>query len=407
MKKMIFIIVILISMILINGFVYATGSGDVNNDGRLDIIDALLVAQYYVGMSPSGFIFANADLNDDNKVDIIDALLIAQIYVGIIPDPGPGAKIIIPHQSWPCAMPGGIPVPEDGSLVFEANMQLDQIFNMGRTQYGDRQVFIIKSGTITGTNISGSVMSGGLDFQLDLSNGTVEIEQLLVLRTNNGSYIFLRSPGTGVSRDDVRMVWDFEAPNSSSYSWLNSGKYAGRRIVDTAAKTMRISVYDVSGVPVVPDSSNSITVTKPSDVEYQSWDYRVKDSFERNGSQFITENVTLGGSISIGASKRGSRNIIPITGGTVTGNINGVILSAGADYQNLSNPMTIDARYLWRTNDGEIIIVRNGGTFGSLVPTFEVRENSSYSYINDRLYLSSDPGGGAGGVQITFYESTR
>jgi hypothetical protein len=69
--------------------------------------------------------------------------------------------------------------------------------------------------------------------------------------------------------------------------------------------------------------------------------------------------------------------------------------------------MTIDARYLWETNDGEIIIVRNAGSFGSLVPTFEVREGSKYSYLNNKLYLSSDPGSGSGGVSITFYESIK
>ena len=46
------------------------------------------------------------------------------------------------------------------------------------------------------------------------------------------------------------MVPDFEAPNASDYSWLNSGKYAGRRVLDLAAKTMKISVYDVSGVAI-------------------------------------------------------------------------------------------------------------------------------------------------------------
>ncbi|WP_242856032.1 DUF3237 domain-containing protein [Ruminiclostridium josui] len=265
---------------------------------------------------------------------------------------------------------------------------------------------VVQNGSITGNKIQGSVMSGGLDFQLTLSNGAMEIEQLLVLKANDGSYIYLRSAGTAINQNDVRMVWDFEAPNSSSYNWLNSGKYAGRRVIDSAAGTMKISVYDVSGINFTPDSTNSIKVTEPSDVPDQPWDFR-KASSERKGNIFITESVSLGASQSVGASKKGSRNIIPITGGTVSGNLTAKILPAGADYQNLANPMTIDARYLWQTNDGEIIIVRNGGQFGSLVPTFEVRADSKYSYLNQKLYLSSDPGGGAGGVTITFYESIK
>jgi arabinoxylan arabinofuranohydrolase len=58
--------------------------GDVNDDGSIDIVDALLIAQYYVGLNPSGFVAANADTNCDGSIDIVDALLVAQYYVGLI-----------------------------------------------------------------------------------------------------------------------------------------------------------------------------------------------------------------------------------------------------------------------------------------------------------------------------------
>ncbi len=43
----------------------------------------------------------------------------------------------------------------------------------------------------------------------------------------------------------------------------------------------------------------------------------------------FTESVALGSSISVGQSKRGNRNIIPITGGTVTGKIKGKVVPGG------------------------------------------------------------------------------
>ena len=58
--------------------------GDVNNDNSIDIIDALLIAQYYVGLDPAGFDVSVADVNCDGRVDIVDALLIAQYYVGLV-----------------------------------------------------------------------------------------------------------------------------------------------------------------------------------------------------------------------------------------------------------------------------------------------------------------------------------
>jgi endo-1,4-beta-xylanase len=58
--------------------------GDTNGDGVVDIIDALLLAQYYVDLNPADFVPGNADTNCDGNIDIIDALLIAQYYVNLI-----------------------------------------------------------------------------------------------------------------------------------------------------------------------------------------------------------------------------------------------------------------------------------------------------------------------------------
>jgi hypothetical protein len=50
----------------------------------VDIVDALIIAQYYVGLDPVEFIPGNADTNCDGSIDIVDALLVAQYYVGLI-----------------------------------------------------------------------------------------------------------------------------------------------------------------------------------------------------------------------------------------------------------------------------------------------------------------------------------
>jgi hypothetical protein len=170
---------------------------------------------------------------------------------------------------------------------------------------------------------------------------------------------------------------------------------------------MTLRVYDVSGAAPSTGSGRVVRITKPSGVPPQPWDYRRAAPAEKRGSELITETVTLSPSQSVGPSKRGPRNIIPITGGELTGRITGTVLPGGADYQNLSPPATIDARYLWQTADGEIIIVRNGGAFGSLVPTFEVRVDSPYAWLNTGTFLSSNPQMRPGGVGLTFYESVR
>ncbi|MBN1699144.1 MAG: hypothetical protein JW881_16615 [Spirochaetales bacterium] len=59
-------------------------TGDVNGDDRVTIADALLIAQYYVGLNPSPFNASLADANCDGNINITDALQVARYYVGII-----------------------------------------------------------------------------------------------------------------------------------------------------------------------------------------------------------------------------------------------------------------------------------------------------------------------------------
>jgi hypothetical protein len=319
----------------------------------------------------------------------------------------PGADtLVVPHESWTCGLPNGIPAPEAGTLVFQAEMKLDRLLDVGRTQYGHRRVAIVQGGRVTGAKVDATVMTGGLDFELTLGNGAIEIEQQFVLKTSDGRYVYVRSAGTGPDAKDVRVVLDVEAPSASDTAWMNTGTYVARRVLNAAAQTLSLRVYDVSSVTPAA-GRRSVRITKPAGVPSQPWDYRKADPAEKRGAQVIAETVTLSPSQTVGPSKRGNRNIIPITGGELTGRITGTVVGAGADYQNLSPPATIDAHYLWQTADGEIILVRNGGSFGSLVPTFEARIDGRYAWLNTGMFLSSNPEMRPGGVGLTFYESTR
>src|SRR3954464_15013726 len=92
-------------------------------------------------------------------------------------------KTLMPTAAWSCYMPEGIPKPEEGSLVLEAEMQLDNVYDVGATPFGQRQVVVTQTGKMNGPKIQADIMAGGLDFELTLANGVVEVEQILVLRT--------------------------------------------------------------------------------------------------------------------------------------------------------------------------------------------------------------------------------
>jgi len=316
--------------------------------------------------------------------------------------PDSEGRTLVPHASWACGMPEGVPAPEQGMLVFEIEAQLGEIHGVGQTPYGRRNLIEISGGTLQGAEISGELASGGLDWQLTLDNGVVEIEQVLLIRTDDGQSIYLRNCGVAAAPDRaVRIVPDFEAPNAGAHAWLNAGRFAGTRELDAAAGTLRMRVYDVSSAPAA--SADAVRIEKPAGVPAQPWECALAEG--SRGAEVFRENVRIGGTVSVGASKRGTRTAIPITGGTTSGRIEAAVLAGGADFQLVDNGFVLDARYTLRDADAEIVLVRNCGPASALVPRFEARADGPYAWLNEGRWLSSSPGLAIGAVNITVYQA--
>lgn len=72
----------------------------------------------------------------------------------------------------------------------------------------------------------------------------------------------------------------------------------------------------------------------------------------------------LGAPMELGEGRGGKRRIIPIVGGTVSGErLNGQVLNLGADWQTIfsAGAAELDTRYSMKTDDGALIDIRNFG----------------------------------------------
>jgi len=301
---------------------------------------------------------------------------------------------LVPDPGWACGMAEGIPSPTQGELAFTITLDIRAEHEVGNTPYGYRRLLDVSGGTITGDRLQGSVLTGGLEYELELSNGVMEYQGINILDTGDGSRIFVRSCGVAPDAGSTpRIIPDFEATTSGSYAFLNTGTWVATREVKDGKMTL--DVYDVSNVAA---GEPRVEIAKPDGVPPQPWECNMTTGSQ--GAEVFTENVTLGGSFSIPNAKYGSRNVIPITGGTISGRVTGSILNGGADYQ-LSG--SLDAWYTLAPDNGELILVRNCGA-GGLIPWFEAAVDGDFDFLNTQAYLSSAPGVGAGGVSITFYE---
>jgi hypothetical protein len=305
---------------------------------------------------------------------------------------------IVPDPSWTCGLPSGIVPPTRGALLFRVTIELGATHYVGATEYGDRRVLQVKGGAVTG-RVNGTVLSGGLELELTLANGSVELEELLVLRANDGTLIHLRTCGVAPAGDQaMRVVPDFEVSNTNALAWLNGGKYGGTRVLDPARGTVELSVYEVSNVVAAAPWSR---LEDPPGVLNQAWECATTSQLR--GPVAFRVTLDIGPLLLVGTSKRGTRNVVRLEGGTTRGRVTGAVLP-GLDPQLLGYPIRSDARYVLSTNDGERILVRNCGPFDALVPRFEARTAGPYAFLNSNAFASSRPDVEREGTVITFYE---
>ena len=68
----------------LNGVVYFGLKGDVNTDGQVDIIDALLSVNILLEIiTPTTFVSWAADCNSDGQINILDVIGIVNVVLGI------------------------------------------------------------------------------------------------------------------------------------------------------------------------------------------------------------------------------------------------------------------------------------------------------------------------------------
>jgi lysophospholipase L1-like esterase len=177
----------------------AQATGDVNGSGSIDIVDALLIAQYYVGLDPANFTSEVADVNCSNGIDIVDALLIAQYYVNLIdqfpcsttpaPTSVPGEDVLLVGRFLKDDPAG----PKFGwsATTIKANFQGTEV-SVKLSSSGDNWINVIIDGTVrTPINVpSGTNGSTPILLASGLSSGSHSIELVRRTEANIGNMQF-------------------------------------------------------------------------------------------------------------------------------------------------------------------------------------------------------------------------
>lgn len=139
-------------------------------------------------------------------------------------------------------LPSGLfaaPVPAGGhfdipgvEFAFAARVLLEPTQEVGRTPYGMRRRVPIIGGTVEGPRLTGAVIAGGADWQLQRADDMTVIEADYMIRASDGAQIHVYNRGLSNSRVKgaatryLRTVPQFEAP-VGPHDWLNQSIFLG------------------------------------------------------------------------------------------------------------------------------------------------------------------------------------
>lgn len=152
------------------------------------------------------------------------------------------------------AAPGAGPSGETPGIefVYEAIADLAPSLTLGQTPFGMRRQVPILGGTFAGPRIKGTILAGGIDWQLVRPDGFTAIEAIYTIQTHDGVLIHVRNHG--VIRDINkpppqgygRTIPEFEAPNGP-YGWLNEAVFVGTLAPNPGPKfQVKIGIFRVT-----------------------------------------------------------------------------------------------------------------------------------------------------------------
>jgi muconolactone delta-isomerase len=110
------------------------------------------------------------------------------------------------------------------TLVYRLDATLGQPLDLGETAQGHRRIVPLTGGTVTGPEISGTLLDGAsADWQVLLADGTALADLRYTLRTEDGSLLYVRSQGVRHGNPEVlSRLAQGEDVDASEYTFRTS-----------------------------------------------------------------------------------------------------------------------------------------------------------------------------------------
>lgn len=92
-------------------------------------------------------------------------------------------------------MSHALPPPPPLLPMTQVVCEVDALVSLGPAKHGERRYVPLRGGTVRGPELNGSVVEGGVDWQVLRADGVLEIAAHYVIRSDDGALIEVQSDG--------------------------------------------------------------------------------------------------------------------------------------------------------------------------------------------------------------------
>jgi hypothetical protein len=88
-----------------------------------------------------------------------------------------------------------LPAPPALVPMTQIRCEVGALVTLGPAKYGERRYVPLAGGTVAGPELNGSIVEGGVDWQINRSDGVLDIAAHYVIRAADGALIEVQSDG--------------------------------------------------------------------------------------------------------------------------------------------------------------------------------------------------------------------
>ena len=88
-----------------------------------------------------------------------------------------------------------LPPPPALVPMTQVRCEVGELVSLGAAKYGERRFVPLRGGTVAGPELNGSIVDGGVDWQVNRADGVLDIAAHYVIRADDGALIEVQSDG--------------------------------------------------------------------------------------------------------------------------------------------------------------------------------------------------------------------